>query len=125
MEFRELRGIRWHTADIDDMRRRAKAICRTYVVPKVVVEVVTKRGQGGSYEAGDDKILLDPDSGQNYMILAHELGHHVAWTRHGCYVQDHGPTWVKYYGQILDQLRMVPIEGFRAICRRHGVKMAR
>lgn len=108
-----------HTASLRDLRRVARRLCRLHRVPPVTVYVRAKRGCGGSYL--DDVIQLDPGCGRNLCSLLHELAHHIVGHRHPR-AADHGPKFVHWYGHLLDATRLVPLAGFRSLCRRYGVK---
>jgi len=124
MERQELRGHRAHLLPLKKIRRLVRAACRVYGVPPVTIRVWAVRGFGASYDHDRGAIQLDPKSGRNGLILAHELAHHFTWSKYPK-AQDHGPTFAWYYGAILHGWRLVPYEGFRAICRKHGVKVKR
>lgn len=122
MERVELRGHARHKANLRQLRRWTRHACRLYGVPLAKVSIRKMRGWGGSYDNGS--VVLNPKRDQNGMSLAHELAHHL--TRFlAPNAQDHGPTFVYYYGALLHGMRLVPFDGFKAICKRHGVKIGR
>lgn len=123
MERIELRGHCRHTVPMKRLRRWARAACRLYGVPNVTIRVYKKRGHGGAYQ--DGKIQLDPKCGRNGMSLAHELAHHLTDTLTKERSQDHGPTFAYFYGALLHGMRLVPFEGYKAICKKHGIKIVR
>jgi hypothetical protein len=119
LERRGLRAHYDHRARLTSLRRVAARLCRLHDVPAVTVYVRSKRGCGASYV--DDTIQLDPECGQNLCSLLHELAHHIVGHRHPR-AADHGPRFVHWYGHLLDAARLVPLAGFRSLCRRYGVK---
>lgn len=122
MEHTELAGhvrgrVTPHT--LHDMARQA---CQLYGLDTPRIECGIK-GCAGWYDYTTNTIGLSAEHGYNLLTLAHELAHYIThrkWPRSAC----HGPTWVRTYAELLDLMRLVPIAGFRAICRRHGVRMA-
>lgn len=121
MEKDELRGHCHQWMILKGLRSMARDTCKAYKVPHVKIRVYSN-GDGGSISGCS--IQLDPDCGMNSLTLLHELAHHIAQCRHPK-AQDHGPMFCYYYGQLLDAWRLVPIEGFRAACRRYKLKIAR
>lgn len=128
MEKREFAGVWLHVKQpMKYLQRRANAVCRMYQVPPVQLRSRKVVAGCAEYLADAREIALDPNArvtSRNLFTVAHELAHHVVWTRHGNRAQDHGPMFVLVYGQILSSLRCCPMPGWRAACRRHGVKMA-
>ena len=122
MERCELRGHLRHRVSMRVLRAAARRVCIETGVPQVQVYSKRTRGCGGEYTY-PDRIDLNPSVGRNFMSLAHELAHHVAWIK-SPHSHAHGPTWVWWYARIMDAMRLVPFEGTLAICRRHGVAIA-
>lgn len=107
------------------MRSRMKLLARLYEVPRLRAISVRKiRGAGAVYDADGFTLVLCPKVGRNLATLAHEFAHHIAFCRHGNRPQDHGPLFVLYYAQCLSSLRLVPVAGMRAACKRWKVRMA-
>lgn len=122
MERAELSGHCRGVTTLRFMQRAMREACDIYQIPVPSVMCGT-RALGGLYCPVTHRIFLHPECGHNLLTLAHELAHHVvvlSFPRS----TDHGPVWVRTYAELLDLLRLVPIAGMRAICRRHGVKMA-
>jgi hypothetical protein len=69
--------------------------------------------QGWAYE---DKGAL------NVAIALHEAAHHIAHTRHGDRIQDHGPTWLGLYLDLLIKARVAPEVALKASLRSFGLK---
>lgn len=130
MEFRELRGL-WHgtrTAP-KTLQRHVRRVCRLYGLPVVSLQFRTIESKGlyifNRKNGLPGLIRLDPQWGRNAITLAHELAHYVTHMKFPKTRQDHGPRFVRVYAEITYILRLVPLEGFKAICRKHGVRMAR
>lgn len=121
MEDEEFRGHCRHRLPLKLVRRYARRLCRIFDVPQVSIRVYRVRGHGG--QCSDGQIQLDPKCGMNGLTLAHELAHHVCDVKHPR-AQAHGPLFAAYYGALLSALRLVPRVGFRAMCRKHGVKFS-
>lgn len=121
MERIELRGHCRHKLPLRLLNRYARKFCKLYDVPMVSIRVYAVRGQGGHCDGG--RIQLDPKCGMNGLTLAHELAHHIVDTKHPR-AQPHGAIFAMYYGALLHGLRLVPFEGFKAICDRHKVRIA-
>lgn len=124
METRELRGHYRHKVPMKLLRRSMKSVCR-----KLGIKPPTLKARGiprcGELDSDRARLTLDKDFGRNFLVLAHELAHHIVWVRHGDRAQDHGPTWVKTYIRILHCLRVIPETGMRAVCRQYGITVAR
>lgn len=126
MERREFRAHLLHCVALKALRSAARRVCTNANVPQVRVYVRAFRGSGGEYWCMADepaRIYLHPKVGRNFMSLAHELAHHVAWIK-SPRSDPHGPTWMWWYAAIMDAMRLVPFEGTLAICKRHGVAIA-
>jgi hypothetical protein len=128
MEKREFAGVWLHVKQpMKYLQRRANAVCRLYEVPTVRLRVGRVEGGCAEYDSVDRLIRIDDRhkvTARNLLTVAHELAHHIVWERHGNRAQDHGPMFVLVYGQVLSSLRLCPFAGWRAACKRHGVKMA-
>ena len=128
MEHAELRGL-WQETRIP-LRYRKRvlaALCRAFDLPRIRVRSCKVPGAHGCYYVRDDgepRIDLCPRSGSDMLTLAHEFAHYVTHMR--CpRARDHGPTFLFHYMQVCDALRLVPAAGFRAACRKHGLRIAR
>lgn len=120
MERCELRGHDYHVLKRKYLLFAARRICRTYSVPHVRL-AFADLPNCGSYLPG--VITLDRASGRNLLNLAHELAHHVVAYRHP-HAQDHGPRWMRYYAEVADILRIVPLAGMLALCRKYNLGVA-
>lgn len=127
MEFREFRG-QWRgtRTKLKTLLRYVRMVCRLYGLPRVTVRVQTIESKG-VYRFNDRHtyIALDPAWGMNAVTLAHELAHYVTHKKFPKTRQDHGPRFVRVYAEVLHIMRLMPLAGMKAICRKHGVKMAR
>lgn len=125
LEAHEFGGHFRHKVPMRIMRHRAKLLARIYQVPRLrSITIRSMRGDGGEYDTDTFRLKLCPRVGRNLTSLAHEFAHHIVFCRHGNRPQDHGPLFVLYYAQCLSTLRLVPVAGFRAGCKRWKVRMA-
>lgn len=120
MEKAELTGHSYQSAPLKVLRRHARLLALAYDVPVPKVRVRAEPGQSGSYDG--ETIVLDPDEGKNLCTLAHEMAHHIVWHWYPR-AQDHGPTFMGIYADLLHMLRLVPIEGMRALCAKWRIPM--
>ncbi len=123
MERLELSGHLRHRMALCELRKMSRALCRRYRVPVANVVARNERGFWATYDYETGLVCLNPQGGRNAATLAHELAHHVAYVLHPG-AQDHGPTFMKYYVEMLDSLRLVPAAGMRAIARKYRVAIA-
>lgn len=127
MEFRELRGQwRGNKTSKKTLDRYMRLVCRLYGLPRLVIRYRTIATKGVYlHDARGCRITLDRQWGCNAVTLAHELAHYVTHKKFPATKQDHGARFVRVYAEVLHILRLMPIEGMKAICRKHGVRMAR
>jgi hypothetical protein len=105
------------------MRQFAKGTCRSFRVPRVEVQFKDIGNWSGDY--GEDLIRINPKrpGSQCLLTIAHELGHHV----HECLApgndhEVHGPQFMAAYMAVLDNARVLPVVGMRAICDHYGIR---
>lgn len=120
MEDSELGGHCTHTVSLKQLRKWAGDICKQFRLPTPSVVIRDLGIYDGECRYESACILLHPKRGRNGLVLAHELAHYVVSRLHPR-AAVHGPTWVMYYAKFLDQLRLVPEAGVRAIARQHKV----
>lgn len=63
--------------------------------------------------------------GRNAATALHEAAHHIAWTLHGDHIQDHGPTFLGIYLDLLVRARVAPQIALEATAREHGLTWRR
>lgn len=68
--------------------------------------------QGGEHRA---------KGGMNVATALHETAHHIAWHKHGEKIQDHGPTFLGIYLDLLDKARVAPRVALEASARTFGL----
>lgn len=126
LDLEGLRGI-WKGQKLSLKWRRVKfqELCEQYGVPHIPVVSLKLRGYGGAYCLDSVRLEFDPTYGADVITFAHEVAHYLRTSLHGFRGQDHGPLFVGYYAQILAQLNVMPLQGFRELCRRYKVKMTR
>jgi hypothetical protein len=72
--------------------------------------------QGGKHRAR---------GGRNVATALHEAAHQIAFTLYGSSIQDHGPTWLGIYLDLLVRARGAPRIALEATLRAHGLKWSR
>lgn len=122
MEREELSGHLRHKMPMRALKLAAQRICSQYGVPQVRVAAKKERGMWASYD-WKCLICLHPTGGRNLCTLAHELAHHLVQYRHQR-TQDHGPTFMYYFVELLDTMRIVPRAGMLSIARKYKVRIA-
>lgn len=125
MERNDLVGLSISTlSPIEHLRAVASHACRKYQVPQVNVSIYNNPKEkiyGQSFP--DSRIVLNKGhNGANMMTLLHELAHHLDWHIDGFDEEDHGPTFMRYYIDLMDRYKMLPAYAFEAICDKHGIK---
>jgi len=125
MERNYLVGMCINTScKLDHLQAVASHACRKYQVPQVKVSFYNDPKDecyGSSY--ADGRIVLNKGHhGANMGTLLHELAHHIDWNIEGFDEEDHGPTFMRYYVDLMDRYKMLPAYAFEAICDHHGIK---
>lgn len=124
---REIIGTVIHTrcprAHLEAIVRHA---CRRYKVPrpKLTIVSLTTRVFGWSDDNGID--LNDWFHGDNVSVLLHELAHWITDRLHEdnkAQQDNHGPEFVGIYGNLLHDYKVLPIECFELLVKKHGLKM--
>jgi predicted SprT family Zn-dependent metalloprotease len=121
MEEDHLSGHCKHVVPKRILQQAANRICDTYRVPRVTLKTQVML-RYHAYCMGTE-IGLNTRTGRNYLTIAHELAHHIAFT-HFPRAAAHGPVWMALYTKLASQLGVLPEEGMRAIARKHKVKIA-
>lgn len=126
MEAVEFSFMRRHRCALKDLVGFNRIFCTMAEVPLARIQVVgpSSRDWVGRYDPQTFLIELDGRQGLNGGVFAHELAHHLTFNLHPR-AQDHGPLFARRYGQLLDLMRLFPLPGFRAICRKYGVRIAK
>jgi hypothetical protein len=60
--------------------------------------------------------------GRNVATAMHEAAHHIAWHRHGERIQDHGPTFLGIYLDLLTRAKVAPRVALEASARSAGLR---
>jgi len=60
--------------------------------------------------------------GLNVATALHEAAHCIAWHLHGERIQDHGPTFLRIYLDLLVRARVAPELALKATARSFGLK---
>lgn len=61
----------------------------------------------------------------NVPVALHEAAHHIAWIKYGNKIQDHGPTFLGLYLDLLDRARVAPRLALEATARSFKLKWVR
>ncbi len=110
-------------------RALAKTVCAHYKV-KCPAMVHHESGPDGMSKPWDNRIsLLDGKrlqlGGRNVSTVLHELAHHVTWHLHGERVQDHGPTFLRIYLDMLIRAKVAPEVALKASLKGFGIAPSR
>jgi hypothetical protein len=102
-----------------------RRVCKAYGVRRPTVRIgKVDRGFAAICDFEEKRISLDPKFGCNGLTVLHELAHWICFLRYPS-AQLHGAAFCRIYGELLDRSRLVPFEGWKAVCARHGVKVLR
>lgn len=105
-----------------------KHACKKWTVPVPVLKLV-RRDNRTFGECGEDAIELNKNyHGDNMVVLLHELAHWITdrLTEGGKKtIANHSPEFAGVYMALLDTYKVIPDYCFRAIARRHGVRISR
>ena len=115
------RGYAKVTRDI--LRQFTRGTCRSFGVPQVKLRFCDIGPWTGDYQ--DNLIRLNPKrpGSQCLLTIAHELGHHVHEAlAPGNDHESHGPQFMAAYMAVLDNARILPVVGMRAICDQYGIR---
>jgi hypothetical protein len=93
-------------------RRLIATACRHYKVKCPTVTTHHKRSFSFSIPTKDYISLQgwghEDRGGLNVPTALHEAAHHIAWSLHGDRIQDHGPTWLGIYLDLLIRAKVAP-----------------
>lgn len=97
--------------------------CRSLRVPLATVQFKNIGAWSGDYGGGLVRINPTRKGAMCLLTIAHELGHHV----HAMLAPDnddepHGPQFMAAYMAVLDNGRILPVVGMRAICDHYKIK---
>ena len=125
MEGDEFGRHAWHRAKRADLRKWNREMARLLSVP----EPKLRFGDCGAsyaaeYDSSTSTIRMSHKGRPCLLLLCHEFAHHVEFLQRPN-APDHGPHFCRTYMTLLDRMRLIPEEGFRAAARRYGVKIAR
>ncbi len=107
-------------------RKLVWAVCDHHKVPRpTVVE-----HSGGSYAwsmPAHNRISIQGGEhlqrgSRNVPTALHEAAHHIAWHKYGEKIQDHGPTFLGLYMDLLERAQVAPRVALEATARSHQLK---
>jgi hypothetical protein len=109
--------------ELDDLQRISDYVCRRYKVKRVGIAIENKGKERVFGWCEDNTIHLNADyHGDNTAVLAHEIAHYVT-DQMSPGAEAHGPTFMHYYGEILDMLNLFPYGLFALLCEGWGVQI--
>lgn len=76
--------------------------CELYRVPQPMIKLHTTRNLPWSCPS-ENIISMQRDKYLNVPISLHETSHHIVYHKHGARPQDHGPTFLRIYLDLLIQ----------------------
>lgn len=99
-----------------DIRQFAKGTCRSLGVPQVGIRFVDIGEWCGDYSDNLIRLNHKRKGATCLLTIAHELGHHVHEAlAPGNDHESHGPQFLAAYMAVLDNGRILPVVGMRAI----------
>lgn len=107
-------------------RKIIRAVCKLYkVLPPSVTQHKTK--EYSYYLPDHSSISLlggkkHKYGGRNPATALHEAAHHIAGQLHGKKIQDHGPTFLRIYLDLLERAHVAPRIALEATARSHKLK---
>ena len=123
----ELIGMCIHThCKREHLEAVIRHACRKYEVSEPVFKIVYKKQRifGWCYDNDDGIWLNAAFHGDNLHTLLHELGHWITDKIHDKDLPDHSPEFVKIYAELLDAYKLIPLDAFRVVAKRWGLKIA-
>lgn len=115
-----------NTHSLPVLRKIIRVVCKLY---KVTAPAVSghKNKQYSYYLPGRHSISLQGGKkhrygGRNPATALHEAAHHIAGQLHGKTIQDHGPTFLRIYLDLLERARVAPRIALEATARSHSLK---
>lgn len=108
------------TMSLTDCKSLISKICAAYQVPMPVVGSAPSTDHCSYYDDETHRIGLLP-SHQNMAIVIHEAAHAVVF-HHNPKAQDHGPTFVGIFLDLMEQAGIAPREALYASARKAGLK---
>lgn len=113
---------------INACRELIEAACRHYRVKLPKVKVHHVRSISFSIPTKDYISLQgwahEDRGGLNVPTALHEAAHHIAYALHGERIQDHGPTWLGIYLDLLVRAKVAPEVALKASLRSFGLRIA-
>jgi hypothetical protein len=123
MEKEAIGALGYGKVTREDLRQFARGTCRSFGVPQVGLQFMDIGKWSGDY--GDNLIRINPKrpGAQCLMTVAHELGHHVHESlAPGNEHEGHGPQFMAAYMAVLDNARILPVVGMRAVCDQYKIR---
>ena len=123
---REMIGTVIHThCKREHLEAVIKHACRKYGISQPEFKIVYKKQRIFGWCYDNDGIWLNAAfHGDNLHTLLHELGHWITDKIHDKNLPDHSPEFVKIYAELLDAYKLIPLDAFRVVAKRWGLKIA-
>src|SRR5690606_2060322 len=102
------------------VERMARAICKAFQVPQVVVRYRDLGEWAAQWEEPNIVTFSNKLGSRSPVTVAHELAHHV----HHAYAPEaehqlHGPEFMCLYMTVLDRCRIIPAISLRPLCDKY------
>lgn len=116
MEYEALGARGYEGLTRADVRQFARGTCRSLGVPQAVIRFSDIGAWSGEYGEGVVTLNHKRKGALCLLTIAHELGHHVhcALAPENDH-EPHGPQFLAAYMAVLDNGRVLPVVGMRAI----------
>lgn len=120
-------GWNKNTLSLRSCRAVIVSACHAY---DVAPPAVRQHGDGLSWSEPEDENVISFQSksrrpgngGKNLPVALHEAAHHIVFHLHGKRVQDHGPTFMRVYLDLLTRFRVAPRLALEVTARKWGLR---
>lgn len=106
---------------LDKLQGIADHACRKAGVKRIVINAYASAEKVFGYVQGGELYLNKTYHGHNTSVLLHELAHHITDEQNGGECEDHGPTFLWTYRELLDSYKILPTVCFDALTKKHGL----
>lgn len=113
-------GTKTDLSVLVDVGRHA---CKKYGVTEPNIRIINRRSGPFGWCDLDEIALNASRDGDNMGVFIHELAHWIQFQLTPD-TQDHGPEFMKFYIELLDQYKFMPEKYMRMMCKDWGIKVA-